>query len=92
MFSPEWFLQFLWLEYSVSHQTALCFHCRLFATENASIPLLAAKRTQLSFRLRGFNNWKALEKGRSFREHNEYESHMFAEKTYSFFLQQKLCS
>jgi len=90
-FRPEWYAhvtQYSWLEYSMTKHTAFCYFCHLFALENAST--VASGQVDTAFTVNGFSNWKkALKKDHGFRKHSESKRHLFAEKAYCSFLQEK---
>ncbi|XP_025410974.1 zinc finger MYM-type protein 1-like isoform X1 [Sipha flava] len=50
-FTPSYFSEFNWLEYSVRKDSVFCFPCRIFGT---------AHLTENTFTVIGFKNWKKL--------------------------------
>jgi hypothetical protein len=48
-FTPSYFSEFNWLEYSVRKDSVFCFPCRIFGT---------AHLTENTFTVIGFKNWK----------------------------------
>lgn len=49
-FSPNWYTEYSWLEYSVSTDAAFCYPCRLFTT--------GTSKAEKAFTVSGFSDWK----------------------------------
>ena len=49
-FSRDWYKSYQWLEYSVEHDAAFCFPCKMFK--------VGSSRCESTFTVTGFRNWK----------------------------------
>lgn len=76
-FNKNWYQNRFWLEYSVSKDSAFCYVCRHFNTEN---------REKLFTEI-GFDNWKsALEKNKGILKHENSKTHKIALYKYDSFI------
>lgn len=64
-FNPNWYDQFIWLEYSKTDDSVYCFPCRFFSL----------KSTDLTFISVGYKNWKNAMSLKGFVRHNNSDEH-----------------
>lgn len=70
-FKDSWYKDNIWLEYSLSRDSAFCYACRHFSLPNAPSSVFTSTT--------GFSNWKkALCKERGFKAHSKSEHHQSA--------------
>lgn len=78
-FQAKWYSEFPFLEYSIKEDKVFCFHCRFFATENAT----SKGHSNVTFVSEGFKNWK---KGtEKFRAHQLSTCHQSSLNAYKAF-------
>ena len=74
-FNPDWYTIYPWLEYSIKHDAAYCFACRMFSN--------CCNRPDAPFTQLGFRDWKHAT-GRTGRlhEHKKSAAHVQASITW----------
>ena len=81
-FQANWFVDRVWLEYSVQNDACYCYYCRHFSSNDLN--------SDVAFTITGFNNWKkALAKQSGLIKHASSQAHITATKNYLSFRQQQ---
>ncbi|KAE9523137.1 hypothetical protein AGLY_016451 [Aphis glycines] len=81
-FHKKYYSEFKWLEYSPTTDSAFCFACRCFSSNNLNVG-----QKETAFTTEGFNTWKNISE--SLKKHQKSKSHFHSFTSLSNFLIKK---